>query len=97
MLNQRIFSQQVIETLSDFIGIFVLVYSGLFSLTLLIFAAYQYRLILLNVTSNERLRGKWNSEVDQGVIEHSAWERLWYFMVTKPESRSRLEMWAAID
>jgi hypothetical protein len=87
----------VIETLSDFIGIFVLVYSGLFSLTLLIFAAYQYRLILLNVTSNERLRGKWNSEVDQGVIELSAWEKLWYFMVTKPESQSRVEMWAAID
>jgi hypothetical protein len=72
--------------------IFMLVYSGLFSLTLLIFTFYQFRLILKNLTSNESLRNKWNATRSCSSVTNipSVWSRLLYYMWQMPLSESQL-------
>ena len=59
------FSKPEVESLSDFVGIFVMVYSGVFSFALFGFAAYQIKLALMNITSNENIREKWNATLER--------------------------------
>jgi hypothetical protein len=49
-----------IETSTEFISVFLFVYSAMFGLTVGLFAVYMNNLISRNVTHNERLRAKWN-------------------------------------
>jgi len=58
------FQRSEVESLSDFVGLFLMVYSGVFGMALSGFALYQCRLALMNVTSNENLREKWNATID---------------------------------
>jgi hypothetical protein len=46
---------------ADYICVFLLIYSGLFSTVLFSFFAYTNWLITKNTTSNELLRKKWNA------------------------------------
>lgn len=55
------FTVSEVESVTEMLTLFVIVYSGLFSATLLIFGAMQVKLILTDVTSNENIRGKWNA------------------------------------
>lgn len=59
------FYRQDIDSLSDFIGLFLMVYTCIFGVSLGGFALYQMRLALLNITSNENLRSKWNATMDR--------------------------------
>ena len=55
------FRGATVESSEELVDIFMLVYSGMFSLTLFIFIIHQNKLILLNVTTNENIRKKWNA------------------------------------
>jgi uncharacterized membrane protein YczE len=54
------FSKQQLETMTEILSVFLLVYSAMFGLTVGLFAIYMNNLISRNVTHNERLRAKWN-------------------------------------
>jgi hypothetical protein len=56
------FQKGTIESGIELIVIVELVYSALFSFTLLIFSCYQNKIVLDNITSNENLRATWNAQ-----------------------------------
>jgi len=71
----------------------VMVYSGIFSMALGGFAFYQCRLALMNVTSNENIREKWNATADhqgQQIPSQSARLKYFYFSDLPP---SKVEAW----
>lgn len=55
------FKGATVESVDEFLSIFVLAFSGMFFITLLIFAVHQNRLILSNITTNESIRKRWNA------------------------------------
>jgi len=86
-----------VETAAEFASLFVMVYSGIFSMALGGFAFYQCRLALMNVTSNENIREKWNATVDhQGQQIPSQSSRLKYFYFSDLP-QSKVEAWTKIS
>lgn len=65
----------------------IMVYTAFLSLSLTAFGFETHAKIINNVTTNERLRGKWNAK-GQLVIQASLWERLkYYYWDPLPPSR----------
>ncbi len=83
-----------VESLEELASIFLLAYSGMFSLTLFIFTVHQMKLILKNVTSNESIRKRWNATLNQSDMDQpSIFEKLKFFFVEQklPNTRTQSE------
>jgi hypothetical protein len=74
-----------VDSLASLLHIFLLVYTCLFALALGAFTLMQARLLLVDITTNEQLRHRWNAKRAYVGIHTgerpSTWARLYYQLI----------------